>query len=72
MRLISATTKRMKSIIHDQQLQGMPGCLQRHKGIRIINLTRKISDNPFNEAIGPGHPGVNGKERGRVESWRSG
>jgi hypothetical protein len=55
---ISTTAERRKPITHDQKLQRIPGCLKRFKPIRIINLPRKVSNDPFDDVIGSRHPRV--------------
>jgi hypothetical protein len=45
----------MKPIIHNQKLQRIPGRTKRFKAIRIMNLSRKVSDDSFDDVIGSRH-----------------
>jgi len=49
-------TKMMKSIIHNQKLKRIPSNLKRLKSICIFNLSRKNTNNPFDDIISPRHP----------------
>ena len=72
MRSNSTTTERMKPVIHDQKFQRIPGHLQRFKPIRIINLSRKVSDDPFNDVIGSRHPRVKEMRTGIGDLFQKG